>query len=619
MPGSNQISRKRMRFSSSSATEILTRSKSQYQRDRSGRIAPTVSHTGNGFRLNHSSSLSGKIDSKIVRTYPRVTIKDLRLRRVFSPSSISSDWECKTKGEIKTKQQIGECPCDPRDSNIVEEGTKVDAEAEDFLRTTPPDLVSAVNEAERICEEINEPAVKKNVTNLSVLHPCSRAKIFKNPGSFSYKRLLPYLMQAADDRTSSGRCLKPEKPLLQNPPNVDLPCNKETVETKKDPKEEIGELMTTKPVSQSVDRVFDIRSGGSSCGNTIPLNKVIASSPNKKSACSRRKLFKTPGSVNYRRMLPYLRDVQENSPCVSETVYHPYHKKKTEENAPSPMLVFDNDGAEEIVTSNVATESNTCSNENEEPFPCEPVSVSPEQPDPEKEQETQVKHVIPDTEKSLGTPCDVLVSEVLLSPPLVGSVTSSEVASSALNNMFVGNLAGEKIMNGSEEAKDSAEQPEANSSNLTAEILDPCVVMGTPTSVSPSKGILKRSIRGCRGICSCLNCSSFRLNAERAFEFSRNQLQDTEVMVLDLVGEISRLRDMLETYGSADHNESQAGEASKRASEAAELAKSRLHQMNDELQVHCRIPNEQRARVKFAHYVHEKTILKATEPNKLIL
>lgn len=34
----------------------------------------------------------------------------------------------------------------------------------------------------------------------------------------------------------------------------------------------------------------------------------------------------------------------------------------------------------------------------------------------------------------------------------------------------------------------------------------------------------------------------------------------------------------------------QAGEAAKRASEAAELAKSRLHQMNNDLQVHCRIP-----------------------------
>lgn len=34
-----------------------------------------------------------------------------------------------------------------------------------------------------------------------------------------------------------------------------------------------------------------------------------------KQACSKRKLFKTPGSVNYRRMLPYLKDIQEDNPC----------------------------------------------------------------------------------------------------------------------------------------------------------------------------------------------------------------------------------------------------------------------------------------------------------------
>ncbi|ESQ37278.1 hypothetical protein EUTSA_v10002448mg [Eutrema salsugineum] len=607
MPESNQISRKRMRFSSSSASEILTTMKSQHQRDRSSRIAPI----GNGFRVNQSPSLIGKIDSKIIRTYPRVTIKDLRLRRVFSPSSISIDSELKTnKGENLTKEQ--------NDSNIVEEGTKV--EAEEFLQTTPPDTellssgpFSMVNEAERICEEINGQAVKKSgavLCSKSVLHSCTRAKIFKNPGSFSYKRLLPYLMQASDDVKSSSHCSKPEKSLIQNPPNVDFSCNKETVETKtaatEDPKEEVGELMTakcplpesTKQVSQSVDRVFDKHSAGSFCRNTSPLKKVLASSPNKKS-----------GSVNYRRMLPYLRDIQED---------YPYQKENSEETTPSSMSVSDNEGAEEKVTSDVARESDICSNEIEEPLPPD-VSESPEMSDTDKEQETQVKHVIPDTEKNLGTPGNVLGSEVPLSSPLVGSTSSVEVATSALTNTVID--VGEVNISDVEEteAKDSAEQLEENSSNLTAEPLDPSVVSGTPPSISPSKGILKRSIRGCRGICSCLNCSSFRLNAERAFEFSRNQLQDTEVMVLDLIEEISRLRDVLEKYDSPDHNgsyKSQAGEATKRASEAAELAKSRLHQMNEDLQVHCRIPNEQRARVKFAHYVHEKTILKASEPNK---
>lgn len=106
-------------------------------------------------------------------------------------------------------------------------------EADDFQQTTPPDseLLTSVP----IREEINGSAVKKSDTShcsksvcvlvalfndtfkffyvydfcwlldlllLQVLHPCSRPKIFKNTGSFSYKRLLPYLMQASD-----GNCL----------------------------------------------------------------------------------------------------------------------------------------------------------------------------------------------------------------------------------------------------------------------------------------------------------------------------------------------------------------------------------------------------------------------------
>ncbi|KAG7578440.1 hypothetical protein ISN45_Aa03g026240 [Arabidopsis thaliana x Arabidopsis arenosa] len=572
MAESNQISRKRMRFSSPSATEILTLRKSQNQR-----IAIAA-------RVHQSPSLYGKIDSKIIRTYPRVTIKDIRLRRIFSPNPISTDCECNRKGENQTKRQYHECPCDCGNSTSNVEG-------EDFPQTTPPDseLLSSVP----IREEINGSAVKKSDTSQcskSVLHPCSRPKIFKNTGSFSYKRLLPYLKQAADDGTSS---------LSQNPPSKSLSCNKETGETVEDLREEVSELMTakcqlpetTKPVSQSVDRVFDKDSAGSISGNTSPLKRVNASVPNKRAASSKRKLFKTPGSVNYRRMLPYLRDIQEDNPCVSQTVDH---QKNTEE------------VTQEVVTSNVTRESDTCSNENEEPLPCERASIYPELSDSDKEQETQIKHVISDTENNLG-------SEIPLSSPLVGSRSSSEVASSALHKTFVGNLVGEGNMNGAEitEAKTSAEKLDANTSDATAELIDPSVLLATPPSISPSKGILKRSMRGCRGICSCLNCSLFRLNAERAFEFSRNQLQDTEVMVLDLVGEISHLRDMLEKYKSEDHSESyksQAGEAAKRACEAAELAKSRLHQMNDDYQVHCRIPNEQRARVKFAHYVHEKTM-----------
>jgi len=67
-----------------------------------------------------------------------------------------------------------------------------------------------------------------------------------------------------------------------------------------------------------------------------------------------------------------------------------------------------------------------------------------------------------------------------------------------------------------------------------------------PLAVSSQKGILRKNPRGCRGLCTCLYCVSFRLHAERAFEFSRNQLLDAEEVAQDLMKEVSHLRNMLE-------------------------------------------------------------------------
>ena len=68
------------------------------------------------------------------------------------------------------------------------------------------------------------------------------------------------------------------------------------------------------------------------------------------------------------------------------------------------------------------------------------------------------------------------------------------------------------------------------------------------------KGILKRNPRGCRGVCTCLNCVSFRLHAERAFEFSKNQLLDAEEVAHDLMKELFHLRNMLESSADSANN-----------------------------------------------------------------
>lgn len=75
-------------------------------------------------------------------------------------------------------------------------------------------------------------------------------------------------------------------------------------------------------------------------------------------------------------------------------------------------------------------------------------------------------------------------------------------------------------------------------------------------AIGAGNGILKRNPRGCRGLCNCLNCASFRLHAERAFEFSKNQMQDAEEVALDLIKELSYLRNTLEKSAdnADDHN-----------------------------------------------------------------
>ncbi|KAL3329378.1 hypothetical protein AABB24_036460 [Solanum stoloniferum] len=132
-----------------------------------------------------------------------------------------------------------------------------------------------------------------------------------------------------------------------------------------------------------------------------------------------------------------------------------------------------------------------------------------------------------------------------------------------------------------------------------------------------NKGILKRNPRGCRGLCNCLNCASFRLHAERAFEFSRNQMQDTEEVSLGLLKELADMRIFLIKHLSTENNlapipltQLEVEEACAKALEAEQRAKERLRQMNNELTYHCRVPPLYRPRVTFATCIEEKAIAK---------
>ncbi|PNT69958.1 hypothetical protein BRADI_2g03631v3 [Brachypodium distachyon] len=122
----------------------------------------------------------------------------------------------------------------------------------------------------------------------------------------------------------------------------------------------------------------------------------------------------------------------------------------------------------------------------------------------------------------------------------------------------------------------------------------------SPTKLSPKKGILKRHTRGCKGICMCLDCSMFRLRADRAFEFSRKQMQEADDIIGNLLKEVASLRSLAEK--SSGH-QGQMEAACQRALRVEEVARERRRQMLMELNSHCKIPGP---RVKFTQYVEEK-------------
>ncbi|XP_010450106.1 PREDICTED: uncharacterized protein LOC104732266 [Camelina sativa] len=344
--------KKRMRFSSSSSSvrdtttsKNLMASKLRNHSNRSTtvRFPPAVSHIGNRFltdlRHQHASpplTLSDKIVTKMPRVCPRVTVRNLCLRRVSSsPSSISSDWDFHVKGQNQTKELNLESPCDSPNSNVAIIGSNDIIQVVECSQTTRPDSEMFTSVAGSISQEIDGVSVKNVGVKLGSKIIRYPEKIFKNPGSVSYRRLLPYLTEAADDTRDADAAndrLPPTWSALLSPNTF---------------------------VSPSAQNIH---------GNISPFKKMTSSSATKTHLCSKRKLFKVPGSVNYKRMLSYLRDSSEDNPGTTETSKHIDPQKNIEKNAPA----IENKGA-----AAEAKDLKTCSNNVEAPLS-----------DPDNEQET---------------------------------------------------------------------------------------------------------------------------------------------------------------------------------------------------------------------------------------
>ncbi|XP_068318974.1 uncharacterized protein [Pyrus communis] len=341
--------------------------------------------------------------------------------------------------------------------------------------------------------------------------------------------------------------------------------------------------------------------------------------------CSRLKLFRSPGSISYRRLLPFLMDMEKTNsaantdkdlkqkqlspvtPNQQETLmdksnglkFQSKHQICDPGTLPTPQLVTangsSNDGGQNLTSPEHARESQMPIDLQDEPYQSVKdgaISISELETRPEimsSEQET-VTLLCPSTCEATSIKDGAISVSDSLSYKPEEEGTSSRTA----------------LSNGGKPLQ--ANSLSQNSSEIAA------TVSSVVHEVGPRKGILKRNPRGCRGLCSCLNCASFRLHAERAFEFSRNQMLDAEEVAFDLMKELSNLRKILELTAASATNPSmnlnEVKEACRRASEAEGIARNRLGEMNYDLNIHSKVTCFQEPSVTFANYVEEKVIPK---------
>ncbi|XWS13326.1 hypothetical protein CRYUN_Cryun36dG0028000 [Craigia yunnanensis] len=350
-------------------------------------------------------------------------------------------------------------------------------------------------------------------------------------------------------------------------------------------------------IQKSTNKTFHRNNGQGS-------DKILDSSPKNKLVPNPRlhlKLSKIPDSFSYRRLLPFLIDVTNDySLGASGNVQSLKVEKSSKE---KPLSPFFTSGKETFNGKSCPIERHTsddimlpvaaamrCSSNHKltQPHPKQ-VADSPMIMDSKQEQGSLVKPSALDSNQKLETsPKKVVQLLAMSSSSLINSGLLPREEGAKLLAYQLPLETEEDCSKSTEKCANREKQIEADSSDKASN------KPGIP-SAGLRKGILKRNPRGCRGICTCLNCSSFRLHAEWSFEFSRNQMQDAEEVALDLIKELTYLRNMLEksTFVAKERTSiyiNQVKEACKKASDAEELAKTRLSEMNYDLNIHCRIP-----------------------------
>ncbi|KAF8388481.1 hypothetical protein HHK36_027153 [Tetracentron sinense] len=564
-------SRKRKQCSSAPFTGIFTRSRSEIflHRNRSGRARSDPKSRRNYSNLTPSPQSSLEIprlmnEDDFDDDIARISIKDLRARRVFSLASISEESCSDQKGGIgsyadETKPQF----------SVTEEKTEffngeqgingdseiscgVDGSSEDWFQTTPPDadvfcksevVENGGKTMELGLQSLEEPTSgngevfcstkvgKNNNFNpkrrMEVLRPCSRMKLFKTPSSFSYRRLLPFLMDIAKDNSSAVKL----SPSPEAEKSVERPLALDPLS--RSPSEEIPIVESSMSYSSSMGNHI-----GDSGAPLIAKSREMTSTTGSSNVA-------TTGSSNVEG--PNLELCKQ--PIVESSIQNP---PKT--HSVSPLGSHNEWGLQVQQVLSFAYSQMKHANDavgyinaTDPPAMCSP-RVNPEA---------------------------LLEND---GAPEVTSLRSVEVEKDCMTVV--------------DEFRKDTKPLEAHSLHQHSTVNKALVPSEKPV-VGCTKGILKRNPRGCRGLCACLNCASFRLHAERAFEFSRNQMLDAEEVTVGLIKELSSLRSLLEKSadGAKDHfvEVNQVKGACRKATTAEEWAKTRLQQMSHDLNIHSRI------------------------------
>nr|XP_010929839.3 uncharacterized protein LOC105051214 [Elaeis guineensis] len=378
------------------------------------------------------------------------------------------------------------------------------------------------------------------------------------------------------------------------------------------------------PIDQQTDNLgSDIASGDQAIGISSKDQradaKLDSGNPLKRreglAPCSRSKLFRNPSSFSYRRLLPFLMDLEKESssglkilPCQNAVEV----ERIMEEKPKPPQLQLG--GSEGSLTEKLSDNWN---------FDENPVNKSSSLKTSGEDvyDMTTMISPLPDSGNGRAMQVDEVKSETYFEDPILesrmlhNSYLSPPVIHEDLSvDELAGNVQALSYLPSEVDVGCRMMLPLLNMDPKPPQRESQLEVVHSAARhvLAPKRGILKRYGRGCKGICMCLECATFRIHADRAYEFSRKQMDEADEIIVGLMKELANLRNLVDKTiipmvggGSStilQLNRELLKGACQRASRAEEVANNGRRKMFNDLNIHCKIPGP---RVTFAECVEQ--------------